>query len=289
MAMRIILAPIAGNDSDAAVLEAALTVARRFEAHIEVLHAKGDPRDAVPFLGEGASGALIEQIMEAAQRDAGEHASKARRQFDGWRESSGLSLAERPATGGPSATWHEETGAEDRWVAKRGRLADLIVVPQPTKQETVGTTIEFEAALLDTGKPVLVVPSAASASAMLSGPALILWNGSIESARAVTAALPLLQQAPNVVVLTQEEGGPASADAPAMVNFLAWHGIKSNAVTCPARQSGIGAQLLGEVESRKASFLVMGAYTHSRVRQMVFGGVTKHVLANGKVPTLMIH
>lgn len=289
MAVRIILAPVAGNDSDAAVLEAAVTLARQFKAHIEVLHAKGDPRDAVPFLGEGASGALIEQIMEAAQRDASEHATKARRQFDTWREKAGLVLAERPGTDGPSAGWREEVGAEDRWVAKRGRLADLIVVPQPTKQETVGTTIEFEASLLDTGRPVLVVPNALTAGAMLGGPALIAWNGSVESARAVAAAVPLLKLATSVVVLTQAEGGPASADAPAMADYLAWHGIKASPVTCEARQTGLGAQLLAEADQRKATLLVMGAYTHSRVRQMVFGGVTKHVLANVRIPTLMAH
>jgi nucleotide-binding universal stress UspA family protein len=124
---------------------------------------------------------------------------------------------------------------------------------------------------------------------MLGGPALIAWNGSVESARAVAASLPLLKLATSVVVLTQAEGGPASADAPAMADYLAWHGIKATAVTCEARQTGVGAQLLGEVEQRKASLLVMGAYTHSRVRQMVFGGVTKHVLANARVPTLMAH
>ena len=90
------------------------------------------------------------------------------------------------------------------------------------------------------------------------------------------------------MVLRQAEGGPASADAPAMADYLAWHGIKASAVTARRAQTGVGAQLLSEATAQ-GDLLVMGAYTHSRVRQMVFGGVTEHVLANARIPTLMAH
>ncbi len=86
MTLKIVLAVVGGRDSDTATLDVALNVARRFNAHIEALHIKGDQRDAIPFLGEGASGVLIEQIMTAAERDAGTRSSKAKTVFDAWRE-----------------------------------------------------------------------------------------------------------------------------------------------------------------------------------------------------------
>jgi nucleotide-binding universal stress UspA family protein len=289
MHIKTILVPVSGGDTDAAVLEAALVVAQRFGAHIEALHAQLDPRDAVPFLGEGASGALIQQIMEAAQRDAAARAGRARAAFDSWRQRAGLTLAETP-NGGNAATafWREEVGAEDELVARRGRLVDMIVVAQPTAGGNVVPTVSFEAALLDTGRPVLAVPTASGTLARLGeGPAVIAWNGSIEAARAIWAALPFLATTERVGILSVVEGGKA-ADASHVLSYLGWHGVKAQVFT-PAVSGPAGIQILSEAERQQAGLLIMGAYTRSRLRRMVFGGVTEHVLANARLPVLMVH
>lgn len=289
MNMRTILTPLSGGDSDSAVLDAALAIAQRFNAHIDVLHARVDPREAVPFLGEGASGALIQQIMEATQRDASTRATRARAAFDAWRKRAGIPLVDMPDGAAPSVAWHEELGPEDELVARRGRLSDLIVVPQPSGEGGVVSTVSFEAALLDTGRPVLAVPQKAGALALLEeGPALIAWNGSIESSRAIWAALPFLSTARRVTILSVMEGGTA-ADAAQVRAYLGWHGIKAEVMVPDVKTSGVGAQVLAEAEARQAGLLVMGAYTRSRLRRMVFGGVTEHVLANAQLPVLMVH
>lgn len=289
MAIRTILVPVGGVEGDLTVLDAALLVARRFEAHVEALHPQLDPRDAVPFLGEGASGALIQQIMEAAQRDAAGRSARARATFDAWLQRAGIPRAEMPGAAGPTAAFREDTGPEDELVARRGRLTDLIVVAQPTSGGNVVPTVSFEAALLDTGKPVLAVPNTSGGMARLDeGPVLIAWNGSVEAARAITAALAFLPTARRVAVLSIVEGGKA-ADPTNVLNYLRWHGIKADALTPAAKSAPAGAQILTEADTVKAGLLVMGAYTRSRLRRMVFGGVTEHVLANAPLPVLMVH
>jgi nucleotide-binding universal stress UspA family protein len=289
MSFKVILAPVSGGDGDRAVLDAALGLARRFDAHVRVLHVKGDPRDAIPFLGEGASGALIEQIMTAAQRDSEERKTRARQTYDKWRAEGGLIVAEKAGASGPSTWWQEESGTEEDWIARCGRLADVTVVPLPGNG-AASATIEFESALLDTGKPVISVPgSGAGAAQLANSTVLIAWNGSPQSAMAIGAALPLISSAPRVVALALGEGDKAAADIGLLTGYLAWHGIKAEGLTRAVKTLAAGPIILTEAAQVGAGLLVMGAYTHSRVKQMVFGGVTRHVLTSAGLPVLMAH
>jgi nucleotide-binding universal stress UspA family protein len=288
MSIKLILVPIAGTDDDTVVLEAAQILAARFSAHMEVLHAQLDPRDAVPFLGEGASGALIQQIMEAAQRDSSTRTTRARASFEAWRQRHSIPLAAPGVASGPTVSWREDVGAEDEVVGRRGRLADLIVVRQPSSEGNIVPTVSFEAALLDTGRPVIAVPGAGTAARMGEGPVLVAWNGSVESGRAIWAAMPLLATAPRVSILSVLEDDKA-ADGGKVVEYLAWHGVKADLLPTTRKQSNVGAQILAEATALNAGLLVMGAYTRSRLRRMVFGGVTEHVLTNAKIPAFMMH
>jgi nucleotide-binding universal stress UspA family protein len=287
MSIKLVLVPITGTDEDGAVLEAAWNLATRFAAHMAVLHAQLDPRDAVPFLGEGASGALIQQIMEAAQRDSATRTTRARASFETWRQRHDIPLAAPGVASGPTASWREDVGAEDEVVGRRGRLADLIVVRQPSSEGNIVPTVSFEAALLDTGRPVLAVP-ASGTGRMAEGPVLVAWNGSVESGRAIWAAIPLLEKAPRVSILSVLEDDKA-ADGGKVVEYLAWHGVKADLLPTARKQSNVGAQILSEASGLGAGMLVMGAYTRSRLRRMVFGGVTEHVLTNATIPAFMMH
>ncbi|MBI3707252.1 MAG: universal stress protein [Proteobacteria bacterium] len=286
MSLKTILAPVSGGEGDAAVLAAAEALARRFGAHVVVLHAKGDARDAVPFLGEGASGALIEQIMVAAQRDADGRAERAKAAFTAWRDKAGLTTS---SGNGGSVTWREETGAEDEWVSRLGRLSDLMVLPCPGGSGSVASTITLEAALLDTGRPVLAVPMAGFAGRLGDGPIVIAWNGSAQASRAVAGALELLAAAPRVVIVAAREGKSVNPDAAGLADYLSWHGVKAEATTPMVKSTSVGAQVLSDAAALGAGLLVMGAYTHNRLRQMVFGGVTRHVLAHATLPVLLAH
>jgi nucleotide-binding universal stress UspA family protein len=123
---------------------------------------------------------------------------------------------------------------------------------------------------------------------MGEGPVLVAWNGSVESGRAIWAAMPLLATAPRVSILSVLEDDKA-ADGGKVVEYLAWHGVKADLLPTTRKQSNVGAQILAEATALNAGLLVMGAYTRSRLRRMVFGGVTEHVLTNAKIPAFMMH
>ncbi len=290
MTLKIILALVAGRETDTATLDVASGVARRFGAHIEALHIKGDPRDAIPFLGEGASGVLIEQIMTAAERDSGVRSGKARAAFDAWRAASGLPLAARPGeASGATVAWREEIGAEEECMARRGRIADLIALGRPPADDSGASTVLFETALFDTGRPVLVAPpSVAGMAPTVGSPAVIFWTGSAEAARAIGAALPLLAAASRVLVIPSNVAGKV-ADPAAIVEYLAWHDIKAQAAAPLEVTPSAGSDLLAAAKRENAGLLIMGAYTQSRLRQLIYGSVTKHVLTSAELPVLMAH
>ncbi len=290
MTLKIVLAVVTGRDNDTATLDAALGLARRFGAHIDALHIKGDPRDAIPFLGEGASGVLIEQIMTAAERDAGTRSGKARAAFDTWRAASGLALVTRSGEGegGATVAWREEVGAEEECMARRGRLSDLIALGRPPADDSGASTVLFETALFDTGRPVLVAPPVALATPIVDSPVVIFCTGSAEAARAIGGAIPLLTAAPRVLIISSNVAGKV-AESGGLVEYLQWHGVRAQAKDPLDITPAAGGELLAAAKREGAGLLVMGAYTQSRLRQLIYGSVTKHVLTSAELPVLMAH
>ncbi len=287
MTIKVVLTPLYGGASDATALAAALSVARRFSAHIDVMHVRADPRTMIPYIGEGMSGVLVEEMVASAERQAGERAARARKLFDGWRAREKLPLADKPGKG-PSCAWVELVGRADVSVTRRGRLADLIVVCRPADDDVATTATEtLEAALLESGRPLLV--AATSSAGSLGSRVAIAWNGGAEAARAVGAALPLLAGTDSVSVIAVGDTAPPEADGDALVAYLARHGIEARLNSVEAGGAPIGKTLLAEAEGARADLLVMGAYTHSRLRELVFGGVTREVLAAANLPVLIAH
>ncbi len=287
MVIKTILTLLSGAAADRLRLDVALAVARNFGAHIEALHARGDPRNAVPITVEGMSGALVEEIMTLAENEAGDQSAAARATFDSWLASADIERRDAPATGaGVTAAWLEETGREDELIVNYGRLADLIVEARPTPGD-FGTEVAVEAAIFDTGRPVLLV--APEPRPVIGENVAIFWNGSAQAARAVAGALPLLSRAKAVNVLWVGEAGGPERTRKGLPNYLSWHGIEAAVSDFKPDSRAVGQALLEEAERVGADLLVMGAYTHSRLRRMVLGGVTKHVLGNATLPVLMAH
>ncbi len=287
MAFKSILAPIGGVDSDGPTLALAARIAKRFSAHVDVLHAKADPRETMPYLGEGASPALIDQVMVSAEREADSRSARAKTGFDEWQKSSGLTLAPAPGiVEMPSCTLRIESGAEDKWIARLGRINDLTIVSEPGESGSVAAMLAFEAALLDTGRPVMMAPSNYKIND--SGAVVIAWNGSAESSRAVAAGMPFLSTARSVHVVAVEESAN-TPDAEAVVRYLAWHRIGANVRLASGKGRPAAQAIVAECEAVNAALLIMGGYTHNRLRQMIFGGVTAHVIRHATIPVLMGH
>jgi nucleotide-binding universal stress UspA family protein len=286
---RTILACLSDADTAPATLGLALLVGREHAAHVEALHVRIDPADAVPLVGEGMSGAMVEEMLGIAERQAVERAQGIYALFDQICVRQGIPRAEAPFSDPQlSAHWREEVGQEEEVLALAGRLTDMLVVARPMPESDAPSVMTLNAALLESGRPLLLAPPNLPSS--VGKNIAVFWNGSIESTRAVAAALPFLRQAETVVILSAREENDAQPSE--LGKYLAWHGISaSEHAFSPAGTGGsqVAQMLLDEAVTRGADLVVMGAYTHSRLRQLIMGGVTRHVLHSANLPVLLCH
>lgn len=288
MTIKVILVPVTATETGATALKTAFALGRRFDAHVAALHVRADPRNAMPYMGEGMSGIVIQEIMAAAERDAVARAKSARSVFDAATSERGVPLADSPdGAAGFSAQWREALGREDEIVAHEARLADVVVVGAKPAQQSAAVGMMMEAALLESGRAVLVAPPEAPAT--IGAHVAIAWSGSAEGSRAVASAMPFLEAAEKIAVLSVGEGDEATAPAAALAGYLGWHGLAAEPAVVAPGAEGVGPAILGEAKRRGCDLLVMGAYTHNRFRQMIFGGVTRHILSEAEIPVLVAH
>ena len=284
-----ILALLDGDAADAVVADASLALGKAFGACVDGLIVRPDPRDAVRLAVDGMSPAMIESVIDAARGESERRIARARDTFNGRCAEHGLepdAAAEGP---GPCARWHEEVAIAADRIAFHGRLADLVVVAPPAGKGDEDSDIAVETVLFDTARPLLLAGTGAFRA--VGGTALVAWNGSRESVRAVSDALPLLGRAARVVALgvDEEEVGSSRPRCEALCVYLARHGIAAEHAARSARGRSVARLLLEEAGERGADLLVMGAYGHSRLRELVLGGVTRQVLGEAVMPVLMAH
>lgn len=289
MTMRIILVPLFGSAGDAACLDAALGIAGRFGAHVTGLFVRIDPMDAIPVVGEGVSPAIIDQLTQAADEEMIRQRDAARRSFDAVCQKAGVAVVERPAGAGvASAGWLEITGRRDEVIPQKSRVSDLVVLSRPHDPSPIELRSVLEATLFGAGRAVLVVPPAGAPSVGHS--VAIAWNGSAEAARAVAGALPLIEAAGAVHVLTAETWRTEFDVTVDLVEYLEWRGVTSERrVVAAEGGEPVGAALLRTATGAGADLLVMGGYGRTRLSELVLGGVTRHVLAHAELPILISH
>ena len=290
MAYRRILLPLTGTAAGEAALATALMAARIWGAHVHCLHVRVDARDVAPLAGEGLSGAMIEEMMAATERESGERAGRVRGLFDKFTAGlGGVTLADNPDTAarteGPTLSFESMAGREEDVVAQQSRLYDMAVVPHPEAGEDVSSSDALHAILFDSGRPVLIAPRQVPTT--IGSRICMAWNGTAESAAAVAAALPWLHHASAIRILCADEYQRRGPAAEGILTYLRWHSIQAEIVTFKPATRDVGAGLLGAVRDFNADLLTMGAYSHSRLRQLILGGVTRHVLENSEIPVLM--
>lgn len=287
MTIASILALLEGDEDSAAVIEAAFSIARQHDSYLEVLHVQPDPREGIPLIADGMTGTMVTQVMSEIREKAEAQTREAWRLFEECCQKADLpaNKADENLPGRGRAAWRLVEGRADVELARRGLLFDLIVLPQPRAEKEGLSASGLEAALFDVGGPVLVVPGAFRGN--IGRNVVVAWNGRREAARALTAALPLLQRAKEVTVISIEESA-RSADPAEAVDRLALHHVEAQGHRISGGQAP-GEALLTEAEKREADLIVMGAYGHSRLRQFIVGGVTRRLLAETRVPLLMAH
>jgi len=224
-------------------------------------------------------------MMSATEKESTDRSNAVRSMFDRFVAAHGVVVAEPHFRAGATADFASVTGREEDLVAQLARLADLTVVPHPEAGDDVSSSDALHAVLFDSGRPVLIAPQ--TAGPKVGSRICVAWNGTAESAAAVHAAIPWMQRAEAVRVLSADEyqrRGPGAAE---LVTYLALHGIQPEVAQFRPMERDVGRGVLAAAREFGADMLAMGAYSHSRLRQLILGGVTRHVLENAALPVLM--
>lgn len=278
--MRVILVPVADRPECAHALNKSFALARDLDASVVGLHIR-PPGDRS---GGSASGAEAEWLALMRPRSRKNSVTAARNLFARASHANGYDLHKSPRAK-PGAMWMEKTGSPKRVIAGSGPVADLLVVSRPVKRDGSIARLFLTAALMASARPVLVLPQAGDQA--IGRRICIAWNQGTEAARAVAAALPLLQLAQHVTIVSagpEKRPGPKSSQ---LASYLKCWGIKSQRISTAGDDDA--RELLGAYRANKCDLMVMGAYSRNRFSQMVFGGVTEFMLYRASIPVIMLH
>ncbi len=284
-----IVVPATGTAIDASVFQTALLAARPFGAHIGFLHARIDVTEVVVAMSAGGigGGSGVQTMIDRLESDSKAQEQKAWTGFTAFCESAGLSTAGAVPGTGLCADMTVETGSEAQWLTEHGRFADLVVVGRTRDGEDVAMDV-LEAALMDTARPLLIAPRTPPQS--LLGTVVIAWKDTTEAARAVAAALPLIDHAERVVILSVGEADDAEElSAQHLQRALRWHNAATSVQLLKPDSRAPVELLLDTAASLGATLLVMGGYGHSPLREVVFGGFTQRILNQADLPVLLAH
>ncbi|NEU12992.1 universal stress protein [Methylobacterium sp. BTF04] len=286
--MKTLLVPVALHDCLPSVFETALLAARRFGSLVEGVSLRPALAEYVPVDMVGGMTWLRDEEADLAEAEA------AGRRFVAFMEQAGVSVAqigpctpEAVAAAGPRYRWRPDVPAGDAFLGQYARLFTATVVGRPGSEDGAPRMTTFETALFESGRPILLAPPIAPAT--LGEAVLIAWNGSTETARAVAFAMPFLRQAKRIRVLSVEGGTVPGPSAEDLARALACEGIAADHRALSAGRRTPGEVFITEAESFGCDLLIKGAYTQSRLRQMIFGGPTSHLLSHATIPMLMAH
>ena len=287
--MKTILVAVSGTKSDDAVFEAAFAVAKPLDAHLDFIHMplnEIDPSDYnhhIEFTrGEAVGTALRETLLNT--QDA---VAKARKHVTDYCAAKNIIWLSSPAVSNRvTASWvSSPTSAGIDGLVKAARIHDLTVVGRSAGGRSWSRNL-LEALVAETGRPVLIVPH--DLQEMTLGTIAVWWKDHGAAARALTAALPLLKAANRVALLSVREGdGPDTTSD--LSDQLAWHGIDAEVEILDRSRKPTTYALWSATLGRQADFVVMGGFSRSRIKEIVFGGCTEDVLDTGVRPVFVLH
>ena len=236
-------------------------------------------------------GVVTKDLWDAIEEDIRRRRDIARECLDQFCKSRALRLLDTPkSTTSASAAWRDVEGKFSAEIGSRGRFHELIVLSRGDDQFGA-TTAELGDILIQSGRPMLLAPRTGDVHNVF-GTIAIAWKDTAESARAMTAAMPFIEAADRVVLLTVSEGEDNSAAIDSTEKLaveLRWHGIEPEIRCLSPRSRSVGETLIDAAENSGANLLVLGGYGHSRAREFVLGGVTRYMFESADFPTLIAH
>jgi nucleotide-binding universal stress UspA family protein len=278
--MKTILIPTEDDDAMQSTLETALLLAQRCDSYLEGFALRWDIDE---FVAVDIGGGIP---LQTYRQDVAEVERQACQIFESFMEKHHVPRS-TGTTGSLSFGWFTNAPASENLVGSYGRVFDVIVMNRRAHSTGLHNRA-IESGLFESGRPILLAPR--SPPQQIASNVLIAWNRSTEQARAIALAMPLLQQASRVTVLTVTGGtavpGPSAEQ---LIRYLHRNGVAAELLTTELDGKNTGEAILATAKALGCDLLVKGAYTQSRLRQMIFGGATQHVMANADLPVLLAH
>lgn len=290
--MRSILVLAGGHATDAVVFDTALAVAKPLRAHLEFLHVRPDPGEAALYTPhvEFASGDALSAAMNELQSKTQERSRAALHHFEALCERECIDIAIDPCDrrdGSLAASWCEEHHDAPGKITEFARHNDLVVIGRRSRSNGLPYNL-VERLLMNGGRPVLIVPAKAPHSMM--GTVLVCWKETAEAARTLSATLPFLAACRRVVLTGVEEGPQKTPEGLChLARRLAWDGITVETRWLRSTDEPVARRLESLANEIGADTLMMGAYGHGPLQELVFGGCTRHFLEHAERAVLMMH
>ena len=279
MGMKTILVPIENHDAMQSTLETALLLGRRCDSYIEGFALRWAINEFM--VGDVVGG----MPLETYRQDIAEEAKKARQVFETFMQKHDVPRSTE-TTESLSFGWLDDVSEGESFIGSYGRVFDVIVMNRRDAKSSPLHDRAIESGLFESGRPILLSPP--SPPPQIATNVLIAWNCSTEQARAIALAMPLLQKADRITVLTviggTEVPGPSAEQ---LIRYLQRNGIVAAPMKVELDGRNTGEAILAAAQSLGCDLLIKGAYTQSRLRQWIFGGATQHVLANAALPVLL--
>jgi nucleotide-binding universal stress UspA family protein len=279
MGMKTILVPIENHDAMQSALETALLLGRRCDSYIEGFALRWAINEFM--VGDVVGG----MPLETYRQDIAEEARKARQIFETFMQKHDVPRSTE-TTESLSFGWLDDVSEGESFIGSYGRVFDVIVMNRRDAKSSPLHDRAIESGLFESGRPILLSPP--SPPRQIATNVLIAWNCSTEQARAIALAMPLLQKADRITVLTVIGGtGVPGPSAEQLIRYLQRNGIVAAPMKVELDGRNTGEAILAAAQSLGCDLLIKGAYTQSRLRQWIFGGATQHVLANAALPVLL--
>ena len=264
-----IMVPVAGGDTDAAVLAAGAILAKPFDAELAAVYAPADVADLMPWMGEGFMGgvqvAAVQSLKDAAAE--GERAARASLEACGYGPKSFTALA--------SPVWSA--------LSMESRLSDLVVFDDNAARGKGPLAESFQQIVADEQRPILVARPGLRADGVVA----VAWDGGKEASRAARTAIPLLQKASRVVIIAAPASSSRYFEPKRLQQFYAARGVTAD-IHGVADTGDAATLLLNAAKAVSANLLVAGAFGHPRLQEFIFGGTTRSFLNAANAPSLYL-
>ena len=183
--------------------------------------------------------------------------------------------------------WLSQELENQKYLGDLSRVYNVVIISRPYQELQSASLSSIQTILFDGGRPVMLIPM--NKQIDIGREVVISWNCTTESSRAVFAALPILKKANNVTILTVEKVITDGPSGEQVSELLASHGIDAKPVTISGDEKKIGDAILDFSKSIDADLIVKGAYTQSRLREIIFGGATRHLMLHSEIPIYLVN